>query len=90
MAFVLAWMVLSLQGTLSTSAQTHQINLARFYHAPRTGGNDLAFQLHKRLGAKIPDSGGSLQDAEVRRLPVLSQLLDRVFPVIFPKSFHFS
>lgn len=49
----------------------------------------MAFQLHKRLGAKIPDSGGSLQDAEVRRLPVLSQLLERSVSSNFSQIFPF-
>lgn len=57
MGTALAWMMLSFQGSLSTSVQTHKINLAHFHHPRGTGGKDLVFQLHKRLGAKMPDSG---------------------------------
>lgn len=42
-------------------------------------------QVHKRLGAKIPD----LQGAEARRLPVLSELLDKSISSHFPQIFPF-
>lgn len=86
---VLGWMMLSFQGSLSVSVQIHEINLARFHHPHWTGGNDLVFKLHKGVGAKIPDSGWTLQDAEVRRFPVLPDLLNRSVPRNFSQIFPF-